>query len=160
MQQTIKLFRFVLFVPAMVLGGFLAVIVTAIWNIPLTFLELFGELFGNWSLWEFIFGVSKTSFSEILYFLSSGIFTSAIGLYLGISMYPFQNHRIKVAYFLATLLLISFCFSSQNLLYYEGNIYYFFSKILGLFIGSWVIIRLVKDHKHRELFNFIDRIFT
>ena len=143
----------------MILGGFLAVVATAIWNIPLIFLEPLGGLFGNWSLWEFIFGVSKTSFSEVLYFLSSGTFTSLIGLYFGVSMFPFHTHRTKVVYFLSILLLVSFSLGSQSLLYYEGNGYYFFSKILGIFVGAWMIVRLLRDRKYQELFKFIDKIF-
>ena len=156
MKKIIKLVRLILFVPAMILGELLAVIATAIWNIPLSLLGWVNGLLGDWSLWGLIFGGQDMT-TDILYGLSSGIFTSAIGLYLGISVFPYPKYRKKVAYFLALYLLVGFSFSNQMAVGY--NAYEFASKIIGILIGSLVIIRMLKDGgQHNELFNFIDKI--
>lgn len=155
-NKFIKPLRIVLVIPAVILGEILAVIVTAIWNAPLTFLETYSGLFGNWNLWGLVFGGPDMTI-DILYGISSGIFLSAIGLYLGISVFPYAKHRNKIAYFLIALLLVGFSSSTQMEVPYN-NAYYFYSKIIGVIIGSWVVLHMLRVHKDRGLFNFIDRM--
>lgn len=155
-NKFIKPLRFVLVIPAVILGEILAVMVTAIWNVPLTFLESYSGLFGNWSLWGLVFGGPDMT-TDILYGISSGIFLSVIGLYFGISVFPYTKHRNKIAYFLIALLLVGFSSSAQMEVSYN-NAYYFYSKIVGILIGSWAVLHMLLVHKDRGLFNFIDRM--
>lgn len=152
----IKFLRIILLIPAIVLGGFLAVLTTAIWNLPLTFLEWILNLFGDWSLWGFVFGKDVSTF-EILYVLSSGIFTSTIALYLGTSMFPYQKHRKKIAYLISVCFLISFS-SLEQLKIYEGAVYLYCIKIIGIFIGILLVFQW--GRKNKWSFDFVDKIFS
>ena len=140
----------------MYLGAFLATIVTAIWNIPLTFLERVAGVFGDWSLWKLIFGASDISSFEIIYVLSSGIFMSAIGLFFALSVFPYDKYRNKIIYPLLFLLLLGFS-SPVQLDIYDGSITLFSSKIIGVIIGFIFILLLLKKEGNHNCFDTIDK---
>lgn len=154
MKKIIKLLRLILTIPAVIFGGFLAVLVTAIWNIPLTFLEWFSNLFGDWSLWGLIFGKDVSTF-EVLYVLSSGVFISTIELYLGISVFPYPKYRKIVAYLLSIFLLVGFS-SDAQLVSYEGEAYLYYVKIVGIILGILYIFLLGRENKWS--FDFVDKV--
>ena len=153
-----KVFRLILFIPAMYIGLFLSIIITAIWNIPLTFLEWLLDIFGDWSLLKLIFGIKQTTLIEITYILSSGIFMSLIGLYLALLVFPHKKHRNKIVYLLLALLLIGFSSQSQMDIYNSAVLYY--TKIIGILIGFGIILGMLKDKKAKALFSYIDKKIT
>lgn len=157
MQKIIKLLRLILAIPAVAFGGFLGVLAATIWLIPLAFLEwLSSNLFGesDWSLLGLIFGKDISTF-EVLYVLSSGVFISTIGLYLGISTFPYQKYRKIVAYLLSAFLLISFS-SDAQLANYEGEAYLYYVKIVGIILGILYIFLLGRENKWS--FDFVDKM--
>ena len=150
-----NLFRIILFIPAMYIGLFLSVFVTAIWNMPFIFIEWFFGLFGNWSLLGLIFGYTDTTIIEIIYVLTSGIIGSLIGLYMSLVIFPYKKHRNKIIYLLLILLILGF--SSQSQLEIYENMYLYYAKIIGILIGFGIIIKTVTDKKGENLFCYIDK---
>jgi hypothetical protein len=151
-KNILNILRLITFIPVIYLGGFLAVVVTAVINTPLTLLERFISLSGDWYLWG-LFGKSNTSPFEIIYVLDSGIFMAGIGLFLSLIVFPYKKHREKIIYFLFVLLLIGFSSPAQFYIY-EGDIILFLAKLIGITIGFLFVLRLLKN---TSLIDFIDR---
>ena len=151
----IKILRIIFFIPVMYLGALLAIIVTAIWNIPLTFLEWFVNLFGDWHLWG-IFGKSSVSFFEIIYVFSSGLFMATIGLFLALAVFPYPKYRNRVIYVLGIILFLGFV-SPTQIAIYGGSITLFIAKIIGLILGFLIVFPFTKKTNKQNPINFIDR---
>ncbi|MEA2112524.1 MAG: hypothetical protein U9P50_00935 [Patescibacteria group bacterium] len=150
----IKILRLIIFIPTMYLGALLAVVVNAIWNIPLTFLEWFVNLFGDWHLWG-IFGKSSVSSFEAVYIFSSGLFIATIGLFLALAVFPYPKYRNRIIYVLGTLLFLGFITPTQIAIY-EGSITLFVSKIVGLMLGFLFVLSFTKKTSKQNPINFID----
>lgn len=151
----IKVIRMIFFIPAMYLGALLSVIVSAIFNLPLTFIEWLNERVGNWSLGALIFGSDSISITDGLYVLFSGIFMSFIGLIFALAIFPYEKHRNKVIYFLFALLLIGFSSTRQIDIY--SSHYLYFMKLIGIVIGFVIVLKMLLDIRTKTIFAYVDK---
>lgn len=153
-----KLIRTIVFVPAMWLGMLLSIPVSLFFNIPLIFFDWLNGKFGDWSLVGFIFGsANAVSLSEGLQALVSGVFMSSIGLFVALSVFPFEKHRSKVVYLLLLFLLIEFSSPRQIDLY--DSVFLYSMKLVGIVMGSAVIVIMLLNPAAKPVFAWIDRRF-
>lgn len=153
-----KLIRTIVFVPAMWLGMLLSIPVSLFFNMPFIFFDWLSGKFGDWSLVGLIFGAANTvSLSEGLQALVSGVFMSSIGLFVALSVFPFEKHRSKVVYLLLIFLLIEFSSPRQIDLY--DSVFLYSMKLAGIVMGSAVIVMMLLNPAVKPMFAWIDRRF-